>query len=475
MADGFIPVILCGGGGSRLWPASRGGLAKPYIRLPGMQHSLLAQTYARLRQTDMPQAVITIAAAADLFLCRAEAAAHAPDIPHFFIGEPAARNTAAAVIAAATFAARRFGEDTVLLALPADHLVGRADIFWAAAARAADAAAGGRFALLGVAPDYPATGYGYIECGAEEYEKCHVVRRFVEKPDARRAAEFCAAGGFLWNAGIFCMTPKTLFSELPAAAPQLCAPAEALQKTAPARGDWLPSMAEYSDFPNISFDYAVMENTGNAVAAEIRGAQWSDAGTWRAVAETLPADARGNRSEGETELLDCDNCFIAGGGRLVAGINLSGLHIIDSPDALLVSAAESAERVREIYARLQKKSDPRAAEPNTARRPWGSYTVLSEGAGYKVKRIEVNPGGRLSLQSHRRRSENWTAVLGEMGVVIEEREFFLRPGESCAVPINAKHRMFNGGETAAAVIEVQTGEYLGEDDIIRYEDIYGRA
>ena len=474
MSGDYIPVVLCGGGGTRLWPASRAALAKPYLRLPGMRHSLLAETYSRLRRTPPPRALITVAAAKDLFLCRAEAAIHAPDVPHFFIGEPEGRNTAPALVAAAAFAARRFGEESALLALPADHLVGDAAAFWRAAESALEAAAAGRIALLGMTPDKPATGYGYIECGAEKIGACYAVRRFVEKPDARRAAEFIAAGNFLWNAGIFCLTPKTLFAELPVAAAEFCAAADNLRPPEKG-GEWLPEAAEYAAFPNMSFDYAVMEKTRRAAVAAAKGAQWSDAGTWRAIAETLPADEDGNRIFGEAEFLECQNCFVAGGERLIAGINLSGLHIIDSPDALLVAAAESAERVREIFIRLQKKSSPLAAESNTARRPWGSYTVLSEGAGWKTKRIEVAPGGKLSLQSHRRRRENWTAVSGIMGVVIEEREFFMRPGESCDIPAGAKHRMFNEGAEPAAVIEVQTGDYLGEDDIVRYEDIYGRA
>ena len=471
----FIPVILCGGCGSRLWPVSRGGLAKPYIRLPGMKRTLLAETYARLRGTNA-RAVITVAAAPDLFLCKEEAANHAPEIPHCFIGEPSARDTAAAVLSAALYAARRFGEDAVLLALPADHVVGNADVFWGAAECAVKGAAAGRIALLGVAPDYPAAGYGYIECGGAEAGPCRTVRRFVEKPDSKRAAEFIASGNFLWNAGIFCMTPKTLSGELPSAAPQFCAPAEALKKAVADDNEWLPPKKEYAAFPAMSFDRAVLENTNNAVVAAAEGAGWSDVGAWRSAAETfLAADENGNRLFGEAELLDCKNCFIAGGGRLIAGVGLSGVHIVDTPDALLVSAAESSERVREVYARLQQKSNPRALEPNTVRRPWGSYTVLSEGAGYKVKRIEVKPGGVLSLQSHRRRSENWTAVEGEMGAEIGGRELLLRPGESCFVPKGEKHRMFNRGEKPAAVVEVQTGDYLGEDDIVRYEDIYGRV
>ncbi|MGI9307017.1 MAG: mannose-1-phosphate guanylyltransferase/mannose-6-phosphate isomerase [Gammaproteobacteria bacterium] len=477
----FLPVILCGGGGTRLWPLSRRGLAKPFLRLPGAARPLLAETYTRLSAASAPPAAaLTVSAGEDLFLCQESAAANAPEMQHYFIGEPCARNTAAAVVAAAVFAARRFGEDAVLLALPADHAVQNPKAFWEAAGRAAKAAANGRFALLGAVAATPETGYGYIEYGAEEADETCAVRRFVEKPDLRRAEEFVAAGNFLWNVGVFCMTPKTLFAALPKIAPDLAAAAEALQKTlsktppktAGGAGEiWRPA-AEYGAFPNISFDCAVMEKTRAAAVIPLRGAEWSDVGTWRAVAAQLPADDSGNRVAARAELLDCRNCFVAGEGRLIAAIGAEDLHIVDSPDALLVARADGAERVREIFSRL--KNAPQT-DAFTARRPWGGYTVLSEAPGYKVKRIDINPGGLLSLQSHRRRSEQWTAVLGAVVASVEGREIELRAGESCHIPANAKHRLHNRAAAPAAIIEVQTGDYLGEDDIIRYEDIYGRA
>ncbi len=474
--DSFVAAVICGGGGLRLWPLSRAAYAKPFVRLPGRDRPLLADTFARIAQSpDAPAAIIVIAAENDIPMCRRTAAEYAPKIPHLFVGEPEGRDTAPAIAAAACLSAKRFGGETPLLVLPADHAVARADNFWRAAIRAARAAADGKIALLGIPPDSPATGYGYIERGTMESESQFAVRRFVEKPDAARAAQFLADGNFLWNAGIFSFTPQTLFSELRSETPELFAPLDDLRKTIGGDSDsWSPPQKHYARLPKISFDYAVMEKTRRAsvVAAENTG--WSDVGSWRAVAETLPADADGNRNFAAAELLDCKNCFVAGGHRLIAAVGARDLHIVDTPDALLISAAADSEKVRDLAAHLRAQKRPQAETPATVRRPWGEYTVLSEGDGYKVKRISVSPGGKLSLQSHRRRSEHWTTVAGTMTVTIDEREFAQAAGAACFVPLGAKHRMANDTAAEAAIIEVQIGDYLGEDDIVRYEDIYGR-
>ena len=477
----LLPVIVCGGGGSRLWPLSRAEAPKPFVRPPGADESLLAQTYARLKKMPAPPpACVTVAASGDVFLCREVAAAAAPDAPHFFVGEPERRDTAPAVVAAAAWIARLFGEDAAMLVLPADHLVGDPAAFWRAAECAAAAARSGHIALLGVVPESPATGYGYIECGEKDDDGCFAVRRFVEKPNEERAAQFLADGNFLWNAGVFCMTPKTLFAELPRHAPELQASLSSLQKHLPG-GDmeketervWNPPAEVYKTFPGISFDRALMEKTDRAKVAAVSAA-WSDVGSWRSLAKTLPADADGNAVAADAVLSGCRNCFVAGEGRLIAALDVSDVHIIDTPDALLVAAADSSEKVRALFSELQSHGRPEASVGATVRRPWGSWTVLHSSPGCKVKRIEVIPGGMLSLQSHRRRSEHWTTVQGVMGVVIDGREFEMAVDESCHIPLGAKHRMLNRAAVPAAVIEVQIGDYLEEDDIVRYEDIYGR-
>ena len=483
--NSFATVIICGGGGLRLWPLSRTTCAKPFVRLPGFARPLLADTFARIAAAPtIPAATITVAAAGDLPLCRQIAQENAPAISHFFVGEPEGRDTAPAIATAAATAAKRFGENTPLLILPADHAIANANKFWQAAESAAKSAKDGKIVLLGIPPDYAATGYGYIERGAKcaESESVFAVKKFVEKPNLARAEEFAADENFFWNAGIFCFTPKTLFAELQNFAPEIYSPLQKLQNAQNAQNEiesanesFLPPHDLYSSFPKISFDYAVMEKTKRAAVVPAANVGWSDVGSWRAVAESLPADANGNRNFANAEILECENSFFAGGNRLIAAVGVRDLHIIDTPDALLVSAADSSEKVRELAARLQKQNRRETREPAIVRRPWGEYEVLSAGAGYKVKRISVLPGGKLSLQSHRRRSEHWTTVAGVMTITIDDREFAMATNESCNIPANAKHRMANDTDSEAAIIEVQIGDYLEEDDIIRYEDIYGRV
>ena len=456
----------------RLWPVSRSGFAKPFVSLPGQSHPLLAQTYARLCDAPSLAGVITVSSEKDMFLCREFAAVHAPNVPQLFIGEPHARNTAPAIMSAACWAAKRFGEESVMLALPADHAVKNVSAFWAAVNGAVHASLTGKIALLGITPDYPATGYGYIDAGEEDENGVRPVRRFVEKPDSQRAQEFVDSG-FLWNAGVFGMQVGELFSQAAKFAPELSVIAT---QTPPAEGDvWLPESEQYKKFPEISFDYALAEKTDKAAVCAVNEAGWSDVGSWRAVADSLSADAEGNYNTADAVLIDSQNCMTVGGHRAIAAVGVSNLYIIDTPDALLVAADDSGEKTREVVARLREQNRSQADTPVTVRRPWGGYTVLSEGEGYKVKRIDVNPGGLLSLQSHRRRDEYWTAVVGEMTVVLDGREFRLPAGESCHIPVGAKHRMGNNTSAPAAIIEVQTGDYLEEDDIVRYEDIYGRS
>ena len=480
----LVPVIICGGSGSRLWPLSRDECAKPFVTLPGRAQSLLSDTYARIQHSAAapPAAIITVAAAADLSLCRAHNIIS--DIKQFYIGEPVARNTAAAIISAAVAIASRYGEDAVMLVLPADHHIGDIKSFQQAQTRAIQAAQKGGFVLLGITPDYAATGYGYIERGDAVATNVFKVRRFVEKPDLPTAQQFINNGNFLWNAGIFCMTARALLAALPTYAADFCAPLSAITKTLPAAEDdtWLPPQESYNKFPNISFDYALMEKIPNAAVVAADNLQWSDVGSWQAIANTLPADKNGNRVNNDnnkninnTLYEECHNCMFIGQQRLIAAIGLNDIHVIDTPDATLIVHADSSEKVRNLYNQLKTQSRAEATTPVTVKKPWGSYTVLSEAAGYKIKSITVLPNAKLSLQSHKHRSEHWTTVAGVMQIIIDEREFTQPGGQSCFIPQGAKHRMINTTDKIAIIIEVQIGDYLGEDDITRYEDNYGRV
>ena len=437
-------------------------------------------------------AVMTVVSAEHAFLCEQHYAESGPDIPHWIVAEPVPRNTAAAVAVAAAICRRRLGDNAVLLVLPADHLIADASGFWESALRAATSARAGNFSLLGIAPTRPATGYGYIQRGEQSADGLFAVRRFVEKPDRPRAESFLKSGDYFWNAGVFCFRAGTLLNALPDIAPDIARPlsqvVDGLSESEPTAESEMktgtesqtafrfsPDRKACESFPNISFDRAVMEKVPNATVADARNIGWSDVGSWRAMGETLPPDSRGNRVCGSALALDSDDCVIVADapGRLVAAVGAKGLHIIDSPDALLVSPADASERAREVFEKI--RGDGFAETPITVPRPWGSYTVLSEGDGHKVKRIEVSPGAKLSLQSHRRRSEHWTTVVGTMTVTVGDREFAMATNESCFIPQGARHRMANRTGEPAALIEVQVGDYLGEDDIVRYEDDYGRA
>ena len=489
MAEKFplVPVVLCGGSGSRLWPRSRANLPKPFIAMPDGGGALLDRTFARIAEAPAPPAAVMTAVAAEhAFLCEESFSAHGPDAPHWIVAEPLGRDTGAAVAMAAEICRKRISDDAILLVLPADHLIADSAGFWNAAARATASARAGNFALLGIAPDHAATGYGYIRRGEKTADGgSFQVSEFVEKPTRARAEAFLQSGNYFWNAGVFCFAAGTLHSALPAVAPDLAAPlaratagAERFAKAGTTV--FSPDKTACESFPAISFDRAVMEKVGGATVADAAGIGWSDVGSWRTLGATVAADENGNRVCGEAILEGAENCVIVGGGRLIAAVDVRGLHIVDSPDALLVSSEAGTERTREVFAKLRGRAE--AEEAATVRRPWGSYTVLAEGAGgkgggggFKVKRIDVSPGAKLSLQSHRHRSEHWTTVIGTMTVTAGGREFAMAANESCFIPRGSRHRMANLTDAPAAVVEVQVGDYLGEDDIVRHEDIYGRA
>ena len=466
----FIPVIICGGSGSRLWPLSRRSLPKPFVPLPGREDgkSLLDMTYTRLAALPQHSAAMTVCAAEHSFLC---AQAYQHSAPHIIIGEPCARNTAPAIAVAAARAQKEFGDGIVVLALPADHLIQNTKAFANAAARAIDAAQKENIVLFGARASYPATGYGYIEKGEQQSDGVFAANRFVEKPARDKAEQMIKQGNFLWNAGMFCFRADTLQKELQTHAPDIATLAQTIAK------EQTPPASIYEQFPDISFDYAVMEKTKNAAVAEAADIGWSDAGAWQSVGATLPADNNNNRTSGEVLLRDSKNCVVIGGGkRLIAAAGVDNLHIIDGGDALLISGAKDGEtHARNLFAELLKQNSHYAAHAPSEKRPWGGYTVLHEGANFKVKIITILPGARLSLQSHNHRSEHWTTVLGEPTIVINDKTFQMPVDASCHIPLKAKHRIINETAKPAAIIEVQIGSYLGEDDITRHEDDYGRA
>ena len=469
----LIPTILCGGAGSRLWPVSREAHPKPFIRLADGQ-SLLQKAF--LRAACLPGAanVLTVTSGELYFKTRDEyREVNAGNVPTSYILEPVARGTAAAIAASALHVAQAHGGDAVLLVLPADHLIADQAAFAKAVQEATGLARDGRLVAFGIAPEYPETGYGYIQARGND------VVRFVEKPPAEKAREYVAAGDYFWNAGIFCFAADAMLREMAEHCPEILEAARACVREAEAARGATAGPLEiarkcFEQVPENSVDYAVMERS-RRVAVVPCSIGWSDIGSWNAIGDLAKADESGNRVEGDAVLHEASGCYIRGEGRMIGAVGVENLVIVDTRDALLVASREKAQDVRHLYAKLKTRGHDAYKLHQTVHRPWGTYTVLEEGAGFKLKRIEVKPGARLSLQMHRHRSEHWIVVSGVADVVNGERELVLRANESTYIPIGNKHRLGNSGDEMLVMIEVQCGDYVGEDDIVRFDDQYGRV
>ncbi len=471
----LIPTILCGGAGSRLWPVSRELHPKPFIRMADGQ-SLLQKAW--LRGASLPDVAETLTVTNRELVFKTEdeyreiAGPRYKDLANSFILEPFGRNTAPAIAAAALQVAASHGDDALMLVLAADHLITDQNAFAIAVATATKLAAQGKLVTFGIRPETPETGYGYIEADGNK------VVRFVEKPSLDKAREYLKSGNYLWNSGMFCFSAGTLLREMELHCPDiLAATRDCLAKSRQATGKKHTQIEldpeTFGSVPDDSIDYAVMEKSKN-VAVVPCNIGWSDIGSWNAVAELTEADAQGNRIAGEVMLHEVSNCYIQSDQRFVGALGVDNLIVIDTPDAVLVADRSRAQDVKLLYARLKAQDHETHKLHTTVHRPWGTYTVLEEGPRFKIKRIVVKPAGRLSLQMHHHRSEHWVVVSGMARVVNGEQELFINTDESTYIPAGHKHRLENPGIVDLVIIEVQSGEYLGEDDIVRFEDIYGR-
>lgn len=476
-----IPVILSGGSGSRLWPVSRALYPKPFLRLPNGR-TLLSCAFERATSLNGAPATLLVTNRDYAFQCLDEFAAAGSDRALYSILEPAGRNTAPAIAMAAWLVRERWGDDAVLLAIAADHLITPQEAFQRDVDLAVRLAQEGRIATFGIRPTYPETGYGYVEIDpAAPLDGGFAVRRFKEKPDAELAAAFVADGQHYWNSGIFCMRAGLYLAELARHQPDLAEQAAAAWRKASdrqARMDpgsrSLELEAEsFGALPDISVDYAVIEKS-DRVAMVPATFSWSDIGSWRSVSELVTPDADGNRLVGPAMLLDSKNTFIQGQDRMIAAIGVADLLIVDTEDALLVADRSRAQDVRRITDRLRAEGHVTQQQHRTIHRPWGSFTVLQEAPNHKIKRLEIKPGASISLQRHRRRSEHWVVVAGEARVTRGDQVVTLQQDQSTYIPAGIMHRLENPGAEPLIVIEVQTGSYLGEDDIERFEDRYGR-
>lgn len=465
----IVPVILCGGSGTRLWPLSRKDFAKQHVPILGGE-SPFQRTLQRVAQDDVFDMPIVITGTGARFMAADQAIDAGVAIELAL--EPEGRDTLAAVALAAELVARR-DPAAVALVLPSDHLIPDVRGFAAAAATAARAAADGDLVVFGLKPTGPAISYGYIRPGAPLPSGARRVAAFEEKPSAARAAELIAAG-CLWNAGMFCFRADSARAQIRALAPDT---AEAVARAVADGADDLGALRLGNAFlgaAKISFDYAIMEKTDRAVVVEADFG-WSDIGDWREIWAQSEKDENGVAQEGDTVALDVRNSYLRSGGRLVCAIGVEGLAVIDTPDAVLVAPLDRTQDIKRLVAELVTRGRPEATAPARVHRPWGWYQTMDLGDRFRVKRIQVSPGRKLSLQKHHHRAEHWVVVKGTAEVTRDHEVLLLRENESVYLPLGCTHRLANPGMIPVEIIEIQTGSYLEEDDIVRFEDDFGRG
>lgn len=470
----IVPVILSGGAGSRLWPLSRERFPKQLLPLVG-ERTLLQQAALRAQDAGVFTPPVVVANVEHRFVV-AEQLREIGVERSILLLEPTGRNTAAAVAAAALSTVRE-DEAALILVMPADHHVSDPAAFREAVLRGEAAARDGRMVLFGMEPDSPATGYGWIEPGAALPGRPGVraVGRFVEKPDLATAERFLAEGGRLWNSGVFLLPARGVLDELDRHEPGV---REAVQKALDRASRDLDFIrldeAAFAAAPSISIDHAVMERTGRAAVVPASFG-WADVGAWSALHALGDADADGNVLVGDAEALDVKGSYLRGDGVLVAAVGVSDLIVVAAPDAVLVAPRSRDQDVRRLVDRLKTSAHAAAAEPRRVHRPWGWYERVDAGERFQVKRIMVRPGARLSLQKHARRAEHWVVVEGTAEVEIDGERRALGENESAYIPAGVVHRLGNPGATPLHLVEVQSGAYLGEDDIVRFEDDYART
>ena len=471
MATSVVPVILCGGSGSRLWPMSRRLLPKQFLPLV-TEKTLLQDTVLRTRGLAGCGAPVVVTNAEHRFLA-ADQLAEISMAPRALLLEPVGRNTAPAVAAAALLVLRD-APDAVLLVQPADHLIGHEAAFHAAVVEAVAAAREGHLVTFGVPPTEPATGYGYIEAGDALAGNAFRIRRFVEKPTLEKARAFLAQGGFYWNSGMFVFRAQRFVEELGQLRPEILAAVRSALEKSTRDLDFLRLDTEaFAACPAVSVDYAVMERTG--AGAMVRAAmRWSDVGSWSSLWEAAARDAAGNALRGDVAVRDASGCYVHAGSRHVSLLGAQDLVVVETTDAVLVAARNRAQEVKEVVEQLDLEKRTEHVSHSRVHRPWGYYESVDAGPNFQVKRLMVKPGHKLSLQSHRQRAEHWVVVSGTARVTRGDEVFDLPSNRSTFIPIGTKHRLENAGSEPLLIVEVQSGTYLGEDDIVRYEDSYNR-
>ena len=477
------PVILCGGSGTRLWPLSRTGFPKQFLCLTGKE-SLFQQAALRLAilgNADIQVAAPIIVTGEDhRFLASEQLREIGVELGCALL-EPVGRNTAPALTLAA-LAAMEGGADPILVVTPADQTVVNAGAFTAAMQRAVAEAGHGTIVILGVTPDKPETGYGYIQTDKSflgEAETIQLVQRFVEKPDASTAQTYLSEGGYYWNAGMFVLKASVWLKALGQFRPDILLATQAAWDKRSADNTFVrPGKAEFVAIPSESVDYAAMEHCpGSSFPIKMvpLDAGWNDLGAWDAVWNVLPKDEAGNAHLGDVLTTDSKNTLVHATSRLVSLVGVENLIVIETPDAVLVADKTRSQDVKHIVTQLQKTKREEHILHRKVHRPWGWYDSIDEGGRFKVKRIQVKPGASLSLQKHHHRAEHWIVVKGTAEITNGSKVLLLTENQSTYIPLGEVHRLANPGSIPLEIIEVQSGSYLGEDDIVRFEDTYGRA
>lgn len=475
MTDKIVPVIMAGGKGTRLWPLSRATAAKQFLKVVG-EETLFQSTLQRVSDTSLYEAPLVVTNEEFRFLVAEQAREQGVALSGILL-EPVARNTAAAIAVAARVVAERFGPDAALLVLASDHAITVDAVYLASITAAATAARSGKLVTFGITPTEPATGYGYIELGADLGNGAHAVSRFVEKPDAQKAQALIDAGNYYWNSGMFLFCATNIIDELERYAPEVMAAATEAVAKATKDIDFIRLNTEaFTAAPSISLDYAVMEKTANAAVVP-SAIQWSDLGSWDAVWKIGDADADGNVVKGNATVHNTRNSLVISRNSHLAVQGMDGVAVIASEDAVFVGRLDEAQEVGNLVKLLasDKKTANLTETHPTSLRPWGGYTSILNGDRFQVKRLFVHPEKKLSLQKHFHRSEHWICVRGTAEVTINDKVTMLYENQSIYIPQGAVHRLGNPGKIMLEMIEIQTGSYLGEDDIVRLVDEFGRT
>ncbi|MGN0015601.1 MAG: mannose-1-phosphate guanylyltransferase/mannose-6-phosphate isomerase [Candidatus Gastranaerophilaceae bacterium] len=459
-------IILAGGSGSRLWPLSRELYPKQLLKLDG-ELSLLQSTFKRLQAFINPENIVSITNIK-----------HVNDVKFqlsqinknsVVLAEPMAKNTAPAIAATLEYLKQTKNPEEIVIIVPSDHLIKDVKAFEQTVKEGLEAAENGHIVTFGINPSYPETGYGYIKTNGEAFG-INKVEKFVEKPDFETAQKYILEGNYFWNGGIFMAKVSVLLAEFQKYQPEIY---NNLSKLSFKDSNKIP-YGVFENMPSVSIDYAIMEKSDKIALCKLLS-DWSDLGSWQSLYEVSEKNNDGNVFEGHVISEDVKNSFIYSDNKVVAAIGLENVILINTEDAILACNKEDSQAVKKVFEKLKKEDDKAHLVHKTVFRPWGWYTCLAEGAGYLTKVICVSPGQKLSIQSHNHRSEHWVVLEGKAKIVLDDKDCFFEPGQSVDIPVKMKHSLQNPYDTDLKIIEVQKGDYISEDDIIRYEDVYGRV